>query len=530
MAASLLSLGIKAQSLQDGVKMYKYERYQSAEKILMPLAPGNALANYYFGLSQLAQGDINGAQATFNKYPQDVANMAGLARVAFAQKNMAQGTQIAAAVAAKGKKKEWEPWKYAADAITYSDEANTQQNIQQAIEWYKKALDGNDNADLRLSLGDAYEKIQDGGDAENGYEAVAAKDPKNTFAYTHMGSLWYAAKNYPLALENYSKAKMTDPANPLPYHDLALAYELVGNYDSALNNIQKYYDLSDKSPDDEASYMDILFLSKHYSEAINKANMLMARGVKNPRFNGILAYSQLETHDSVNALKNVRLYFAQQNPKKIYQLDYLNYANILLANGMNDSANYYFNKSVVIDTSRNKSDAYRKIAESFKNNKEYSKSAEWYSRLISEYPETHAIDYFWGVVMYFYAKDYVNADAKAAKFEEKYPDEASSTYWHARVKAAIDNEAKVGDAVPYFTKWLNKVGPNYDKKNDMKIAYEYLLLYYYNKSDKENIKDYEEKIRAIDPSDALMLQIEGIEKRAGTPKPAAHTKPVAKPR
>lgn len=37
-------------------------------------------------------------------------------------------------------------------------------------------------------------------------------------------------------------------------------------------------------------------------------------------------------------------------------------------------------------------------------------------------------------------------------------------YWHGRAAAAIDSEATKGTAVPFFTKWLDKVGPEYDRK------------------------------------------------------------------
>ena len=45
MAATALSYGVNAQSIDQGIQMYKYERYQSAEKMLAPLAPLNCAVN-----------------------------------------------------------------------------------------------------------------------------------------------------------------------------------------------------------------------------------------------------------------------------------------------------------------------------------------------------------------------------------------------------------------------------------------------------------------------------------------------------
>ena len=43
MAALAFGFQAQAQSLEDGVKMYKYERYESAKKILTPLAASNPM-------------------------------------------------------------------------------------------------------------------------------------------------------------------------------------------------------------------------------------------------------------------------------------------------------------------------------------------------------------------------------------------------------------------------------------------------------------------------------------------------------
>ena len=151
-AAFALVIGAKAQSLEEGIKMYHYERYGTAKSMLEPMAGSNAEANYYVGLSQIGLGELEAAKATFNKYTEDPANISGLARVAFEQKNVVEGNKIAENVAGMAKKRNWEPLRYAADAITYTDGGNT----QQAIAWYKKALESDaDNAWLHIGLGES---------------------------------------------------------------------------------------------------------------------------------------------------------------------------------------------------------------------------------------------------------------------------------------------------------------------------------------------------------------------------------------
>lgn len=248
MAAALtLSVSVKAQTLEEGIKMYNYERYETAKKVLTPLAGTNPLANYYLGLSELQLGNKDAAKALFQRNTDNYANMGGLVRIAFVEGRPAEGNQLATALAGKAKRKEWEQLKYAADAITYT----TGGDYQLAVNWYKTALANYDNMDMRLSLGDAYQKVQGGGgEAMTSYEKIVEKDPKNSLAFSRIGKLWYDAKNYKLALENWEKAKEADPKNPLPYRDLADAYSYVGKYDLSKQNLEKYLEYSDKTDED----------------------------------------------------------------------------------------------------------------------------------------------------------------------------------------------------------------------------------------------------------------------------------------
>ncbi|RYG54080.1 MAG: hypothetical protein EOO01_02550 [Chitinophagaceae bacterium] len=506
-ASVALSFSAQAQSLEEGVKMYKYERYQTARTMLTPLAATNPNANYYLGLIELNEEKPEAAKAIFSKYPDDVANMSGMARLAFAQKNVAEGNRLAQAVAAKAGKKAWEPLKFAADALNYSEGGN----IQQAIDWYKESLKRNDNFDTRIALGDAFQKMPGGGgEAMSNYEHVTGKDPKNSLAFSRIGALWYAAKNYTLALESYQKAKDADPSNPIPFRDLANAYFWVGKYDLSLQNIEKYLELSDKTQEDQVQYLNILYLAKKYPEAIQKAQELIKTGVVKPGFFGIIGYSQLETKDYANALESIRKYFSIQDPSKIKAQDVLRYGRAALSNNLTDSADYYFNKAVAMDTAQNKTEIYRQIAEGFKDAKDYPKAAQWYDKLVKANPETQPLDYFWRGAMHYYAKNYKDATTAFEEMEAKYPDQPSATYWRGRVGAATDEEAKTGAATKPYQQWLEKVGPEYDKKNDLMYAYQYLALYFYNQNDKTNMKVFMDKIEAIDPANSFLKQLKDL--------------------
>ena len=519
LSAIVIGMNGFAQSLQDGIKMYNYEKIQSAERILAPLAASDAQANYYLGLCYIQDGDLAKATTTFAAYPEDFANISGTARVAFSSKDISKGMQIAKDLASKTRKKEWQPEKYAADAITYTQGGD----IQQAIAWYNDALTKNPNdAGIMLGLADAEVKTPGGaGPAMNNYEAITEKDPKNSLVFTRMGDIWYEAKNYESALTNYSKAKDADNGNPLPYKSLANAYSGSGKYKLALDNLQKYQQLSDNTSKDKFEYLKALFLAQSSCDAAKMAKDMLGTVTdeKNKtQVYGILGFSEAQCGDSIDALNNVRIWLARQDPSKVLPGDYVNVGKLFLKLNMIDSAVFYYNKGLAGDTSQNKTDIYRQIAEAFKSKKDYCNSASWYDNLIKANPGTQPLDYAWRGIMYYYCTNYDKAMTAFNDFGAKYPDQPSVPYWQGRIQEAIDSEATSGAAVPYFMKWFDKIGPNYEKKNELKGPYEYLIYYFYNKKDKENLAIYKEKLKAIDPNDKALRDLEEMEKAANAPK------------
>jgi len=515
----VFSISSFAQSVQDGIKMYNYEKIQSAERILTPLAASDANANYYLGLCYIQDGDYAKAATIFGAYPDDHANVSGMARVAFCNKDNAKGMQIAKDLAAKTRKKDWQPEKYAADAITYTQGGD----IQQAITWYKDALVKNPgDAGIQMGLADAEIKLPGGaGDAMSNYEAITDKDPKNSLVFTRMGDIWYDAKNYESALANYSKAKDADNTNPLPYKSLSKAYSGSGKYKQALDNLQKYQQLSDNTSKDKFEYLATLFLAQSYCDAAKMAKDMLntVTDVKTKtQIFGIIGFSEAQCGDSMDALNNIRIYLQRQDPSKVLPGDYVNIGKLFLKLDMVDSAVFYYNKGLAGDTSQNKTDIYRQIAEAFKTKKDYCNSAKWFDNLIKANPATQPYDYTWRGVMYYYCTDYDKAMQAFNEYGAKYPEQPNVPYWQGRTQQVIDSQAVSGSAVPYFMKWFDMIGPNYDKKTQLKGPYAYLIYYFYNKKDKDNMNIYKEKLKAIDPNDQALKDLEEMEKAANAPK------------
>jgi tetratricopeptide (TPR) repeat protein len=513
--AAALAFNVSAQSVPEGEKMISYGRYESARKALEPLAAKDAKANYNLGIAQLELDDVAGAQATFAKYPEDFYNQAGTARVLFTQGKRDEATKLLTAIIDKAKKKDWEKYKVAADAITYTNGGNA----NDAITWYKKAIEINgEDANILINLGDAYLKLAGGGgEAMNSYEKAVEKGTNNSLAYSRIGALWYRAQKYDDALKSYEQAKNADPSNPLPYHDLAEAYQRAGRYENALTNIEKFLELSDKSIDDQITYANLLFLSKKYPEAQAKIQELIGKGVSKPYLYRLIAYSAYETKDYTKAQQNMQLFYSKQDPSKIISDDYIYSGKIMAALGVqdsskakmyNDSATYYFNKVVTADTAKDKRALYLQIAEAFKESKDYAKVGAWYGKIVADNPETSSEDYFYWGYWNFIGKNYPEATKAFQAMRTKYPDEPSGVYWQGRVAAAIDNDAKTGGAVQFYKDWLaiNKEGYVH-KPADLMNAYQYLTYYYYNSNNEKETMEWVNKILAQDPGNEFANQI-----------------------
>ncbi|PSK94428.1 tetratricopeptide repeat protein [Taibaiella chishuiensis] len=510
--ATSLAFHVGAQSVQEGEKMINYGRFESAKKALESIAGKEDQANYLLGLSELGMENKDAARQIFSKNPENFYNQAGMARVLFAEGKKDEAAKQLLAIVDKAKKKEWEKYKVAADAITYSNGGN----IQDAITWYQKALEINPGeANTLIGLGDAYLKARDGGNAMSSYEKAVEKGTNNSLAYSKIGSLWYAAHKYEDALKNYNLAKDQDPSNPLPYKELANAYYRAGKYDNALTNSEKFLSLSDKSIDDQITYANLLFLSKKYPEAQAKIQELIGKGVDKPYLYRLIGYSAYETKDYEKARTNMQQFFnKQKDASKIIGDDYIYYGKIMGAMAgidtphakmYNDSADYYFNQVTVVDPTANKATLFRQIAEGYRETKEYAKAGEWFGKTVAADTAATNLDYFnWGLYLY-YGKKYQEAASAFAAMKTKFPDEAITPYWQGRTAAAIDQDAKTGIGVPFYKEWL--ASPKEHKDADLMNAYQYLGYYYYNTNNEKEAMEWINKVLEKEPGNEFANQV-----------------------
>lgn len=508
-AFSLIAGAVDAQDLEKGIQYYNYERYQSAQKELQPLAASNPEANYYLGLAQIGLEDYKGAKATFGKDLSNFYNEAGMARIYFIQNQTDEANKLLNDIVDHARKKDWEKYKVAADAITYTNGGD----IQNALAWYQKAMEKEDkNAMILIGLGDAYLKMQSGGgESMTNYESAVSAGTHNSLAYSRIGYLWYAAQNYKLALESYNKAKEADTTNPLPYRDLANAYQRAGNYENALKNDELYLKKSDKSINDQIQYANILFLAKKYPEAQSKMEELISNGNERPYMYRIIGYCAYETKDYQKAYNNMQTFFKkEQDTANLIPQDYLYMGKIYSALAAQDSlkqqvyadsAEMAYVHAVNMDTTQDKGKIYHEIADGYKDAKIYDKAGEWYGKIVAADTNAPALDYYYWGFWSFYGQQYDAASEAFTAMKTKYPKEGSALYWLARVEAAKDSKAETGIAVQPYKDWLAFETEGYTKEDQqLMYAYQYLAYYYYNQKNQTECLKWANMILEKDPS------------------------------
>lgn len=513
--ASAIVYDVNAQSLEEGKKLLAYERFSSAEAMLKPLAANSPEANYNYGLSLLGLDKVAEAKQVFAKFPNDYMNMAGAARVLYAEGQKEEALKILQSIVDGAKKKDWNKLKVAADAITYSRVA---EHVDKAIEWNKTAAErSKNNVEVMVSLADALLLKNSGesnGEAVGILDNIVSSTNYASLGYSRQGELWMRARNYEKALESYNKAKAADPQNPLPYGDLANAYYRSGTYNLAKTNIEEYLKYSDKSVKDQMRYGNILYLTKDYEGAAKIYGDLIraGEGEKTPSLYRGLAFANYQIGNYETALANFQQYQSRLgDDSKLTFEDYLNLGqtNAALAIEEADStkraelfsvAEQNFIKATELNQDEDKTNLYHNIVEIYKNAKDWAKVAEWYGRLTDVDPLAAPLDYFNAGYYAYFAKDFKTATERLTIFNSKFPEENLGLYWLARTQAAQDPEAKTGLAEKAFKDWLNfelKEGQE-RQTSDLIYAYQYLALYAYNKNNGREAVDWADKLLSVD--------------------------------
>lgn len=391
---------VKAQTLQDAIRMTENEQYTSAKAIFLKLIAAQPTAGdnyFYFGDLLLKMDEADTALIVFKKgtdiEPSNPLTHVGLGRAYMYSGKIEDGlrelSQADALITAQsGKKGTLTPQKQAvilcelAETYTFAPAPN----YDKAIDYTNRAekQDGT-NPDVFLTRGDALlaKDPVNATPAIEQYKKAASVDPKSARANVRIGRVYMAGKNATEAISFYNAAIAIESNFAPAYAAKGEAWYQSGKFDSASANYAKYIALN---PDCYAKYRYAAFLYKSgdHDQAIEQGNQVIGCDsnlvIVIYRIIG-RAYLEKKTPDYANAITYFDIFLRKQakfGKPKLLADDYVMRGRAY-AGLKNDSlAVLDFRKALVIDTT--KKDVYFDLGNAYFKQKKYDSAAVWYRK------------------------------------------------------------------------------------------------------------------------------------------------------
>jgi tetratricopeptide (TPR) repeat protein len=509
-------LALYAQSLPEAKDMLMHERTATATEMLKDILnrePENVEAWYWLTEAYLTQEKLKEIKDTLKSAPASLANtplmLAARGHLLLLDNNAQEAKQVFDQALKQTRQKDPEVLRAVAFAHFDADSGDT--NF--ALELVNKAIKRDKgNPELYILLGDIYRKQANGSAAYRAYEKAISLDPRNAAAKYKLGKIFLSQNNPEMYVKYFKEAIAADSSYAPALYELYYYYYF-RDVREAMNYLQRFINASDPNPEHEYMVTDLLYASRKYEEAIKHATALIDKqgGAATPRLYKLVAYSYQELKMPEKAAAYMQQYFKSENDSNFLAKDFeLMGAVYASMEEKSDSAEWYYKKAIgKTENDTLKWDFYKKLADLYTQNKNYSKQAEWLGNYYSSYPSASNRDLFdWGVASYM-AKNYKKADSVFALYEEKYPDQRFGYYWRARSNAALDTNMEKGLAIPHYLKVIEFAEKDTtDEVNRKRLieSYAYLAAYKAN-----TVKDYAAAIEYFNK--LLMIQPDNADAR-----------------
>lgn len=499
-----------AQTVEEGRKLFEYEKYRSSIEILKQTTAANPQdinSWYWLTRAQMAAGNTDSAALLVEQMPAELKTqpLGKVMQGAVLLNKEDSVTALQLFTEAIGTKRKKDPAIQLAVANAIIDAPKG--NLIRAIEILNQAADRDKkNTWIHLSIGDAYRKLYNGSEAVKAYQEAIDADKNNAEAYYKIGKIYQTQNNVEVFTDYYNKTIAADPDFAPVYYPLYYYYYF-RDVNKALEYLQLYIAKSDYTIENEYMLTDLYYVSKKYNEAIQTAQQVMQKeGAQvKPRIYKLLAYSYDGLEDFSNAEKWMKDYFDKENDTNYVAKDFDLMGKIVAKKNENTEAVIWYEKAFQLEKDTTaKLDYVKKITALYKAEKNYAKQADWTGELYKLNAPITNVDIFnWGVA-YYNAKDYKMADSVFGIYATKYPEQTFGFYWRARSNAAIDTAMDMGIAIPHYEDMIEvalKDTANANNKKWLIEAYGYIAAYKVNAEKKyDTALQLYDKILELDPA------------------------------
>ncbi|MCO5240124.1 MAG: tetratricopeptide repeat protein [Chitinophagaceae bacterium] len=537
MVAAVLLCNVSfAQSVDEGKKLFYYEKYNSAKETLekaLAAKPDDVDAAYWLGQTLIELNDVDGAEKVYQTALQAKGSnpllLVGMGHVELLKHKANDARQRFETAISLTKGKDIG----ILNAVGHANVDAADGDARYAIEKLKQATEVKRFKEpaVYIDMGDAYRKLLDGGEAVTSYQNALSLDPKLAQAEYKIGKIYVTQGQDQSAifLKHFEEAIALDPAYAPAYYDL-YSYWFSRDVNKARDYFAKYKANADFTPSVEAEEISLVYASGDFRGAIAKADeKLRSEGEKaSPKLYRVKGYAYDKLGDSLNALQNMELFFAKADTSLFLPDNYIKMAEISAKfPDKLSQADSYFDKAIRMDTvvkdqvgfATAASNMYKKI-----NNR--AKSADWLTRILQLNPEYGKLELFYAGWENFYGEQYQTADSVFNLYKQKFPDDVQGYYGGFRTKWTVDSTMEQGLPVEDAIKFAELAQEDSVKyKSQLLLAYGYLAGYNANQ-----LKEYEkaifylDKMISLDPNNADAKNNRDIlQKALDRPQPKAGT-------
>jgi tetratricopeptide (TPR) repeat protein len=559
-ALGLVFIGsaVFGQSLNDAKKAIDAEQYQKAKGMLKNLTvtqPKSDENLFYLGWVYLVQDYPDSAKATFTKGialdPKSALNYVGLGAVALAANDNAGATsQFNQAISVAGKKDD-QPYLYIGKAylMDAKDGKFPPAKANAAIDALTKAKTINPkDADVQVTLGNAYRSQLNSNAAYDAYQAALAIDPKSVGATVATGVLWRYANNYDDSEKQFQAAIAIDPNYGPAYRELAETQkdEAQANLKvasvkikEAVENYKKFITLTDESVESLLRYADFLVNAGDYTTLQEVSAKLSKNANANARVYRYLGYAAYENKDYAAGLTALNNWFSKATPNRILPLDYYYLGRLEIAT--KDTTKGIADLKKYADLDSNKvQDAYADIIAIYKARKDYLNTAKAYEEMTSKVHKPLVTDHVYEGIYYYFSFNSKNPDStllakgdSALSYAQKVmADKVSPSIYQYRARIALIKDGDLnnmkGLPKPFYDKiieYYTANPPANDRdKRDLAEAYAYEGTYaqYHDKDDAKANENFT-KAKDLDPANKQAAYY--FDSKNAPAAPAAPAKP-----
>ncbi|WP_333819494.1 tetratricopeptide repeat protein [Ohtaekwangia sp.] len=523
-AAATLAVAQEAPAVKQARQQMEIEQTNKAVATMTEAVkanPADASLLYYLGLAQIANGEKEKAEISFQKglevNPKEALNLAGKGYLRMLENNVTEAkTQLDQALA-QTKSKNVSVLKAVAMAYLANDKFT---NDALTLLQKAKSINSSDYETFIL-LGDTYTKLVKGGDAVSAFETAASLDPKSGTPQYKIGVVYQRSKNLTSAEEHFKNAIAADPNYALAYKELGELYYNQKKAAEAVKAYEKYLSLTERPEPAKLRYAFFLFMAKDYKKANAIFDELLKRPDVSPTVYKYAAYAAVESGELEKAEKLFEQYFSKAPQADIQASDYVYVGKMYQKEGKDSLMIVNFKKSLELEKN---AEIAQSVADTFYKLKKYPDAIDSYKQLRDIKTKLSSQDLFSLGKAYYYNKQFNEADTTFGQLAELQPNISTVYAWRARSVANLDPDLKQSLAKPYFEKVVEIGEANPDKsKADLIEAYSYLGYYYDTKGDFKTAKAIFEKLKAIDPTNekaiAYLDAIKKAQQQQKKPKP-----------